>query len=222
MAFIAMPSLADSLVDRHIKKLIREDFDSRRACLIDRGRKCDFGMGAPASHTDLLSKGQCPGSKSGKPLTLSLPATGGYTDLENTAYYCQIMGVYWVLRRHGALMGTARSFFGPFVISARQQGPKQLPPQKEQIRMRPSRKPGSPTKLGPSGMKKMPTGRLPVAPIMINAAPSRPIGPSPLAGKMRPITNTPPLTLSPPERKTREPGTLLPLPHPRKDREEDN
>ena len=159
LAFIAMPSIAEPLTDRHIEGLIRDDFDSRRGCFLERGRKCNFGMGAPTSHYGLVSDGQCPGSGRA-PLTLTLPATGGYSDLGNTAYYCEGMGAYWVLRTHGALSGTATSLSGPFPI--RKAGPY---PEPETTRKSPPGPgPGKPLlvnapemRLKPGGLMRAPT-----------------------------------------------------------------
>jgi hypothetical protein len=202
-AFSQAPASAEELTDSAIINLISDDFDSRSRCHRERGAKCDFGMGAPASHRNIVSDMQCPGN-GGEPLTLDLPATGGYSDLGNTAYYCEATGAYWVLRTHGAFVGTGKSLFGPFPLAGLQATPA---PQ----RGTPPEGVSGPVQLMRDNIKATPLKtrqpRIKTRPLIRNGTPSgaqtikvkpiRKTRPGPEFGIPRPIANSTPHNLKP-------------------------
>ena len=112
---LATASIADTLRDENIASLIREDFDSRRGCYLQRGGCNLYEEESPAT-IEGLNMGQCPGGGS-EPLTLTLPATMSYDDTGNTAYYCARLKSYWVLHTQGAFVGSISHWQGPYRLA---------------------------------------------------------------------------------------------------------
>jgi hypothetical protein len=112
--FIASAAIADTLTDEYIAGLIRDDFESRRACYLHQG-KCRLPKERSEESLKDLSKGICPRGGDA-PLTLTLPATRGYSDTGNVAHYCPERSTYWVLHTQGAFIGSVSYWFGPFPI----------------------------------------------------------------------------------------------------------
>jgi hypothetical protein len=61
----------------------------------------------------VLEKGQCP-SELTEIIVIELPASGGYTDIANTGYYCPSTNVYWVWHVQGAFIGSGGDWLGPY------------------------------------------------------------------------------------------------------------
>lgn len=92
-------------------ELIRKDFAMRK-------EQGDWRREAPQEHVRSLSRGVCPADGSAV-VTFELPATGGYTDLWNKAYYCKGEHAYWVDHGNGALVGTVSLWYGPFPLGTK-------------------------------------------------------------------------------------------------------
>ncbi len=88
-------------------ELIRKDFAIRK-------EQGNWRREASHERVKSLSNGLCPDGSA--VFTLELPATGGYTDLWNTAYYCRAGNAYWVDHGNGALVGTISLWYGPFPL----------------------------------------------------------------------------------------------------------
>jgi hypothetical protein len=88
-------------------ELIRKDFALRK-------EQGNWRREATYEHVKSLTTGLCPDGSA--VFTLKLPATGGYTDLWNIAYYCRGRNAYWVDHGNGALVGTVSLWYGPFPL----------------------------------------------------------------------------------------------------------
>lgn len=93
--------------DAPAAELIRKDFAKRK-------EEGAWRKEAPYEHVKSLTNGLC--SDGSAVFTLELPATGGYADLWNNAYYCRSKNAYWVDHGNGALVGTVSLWHGPFYL----------------------------------------------------------------------------------------------------------
>jgi hypothetical protein len=97
--------LKDSVLIKNIKR----DFISRKKTLQR------LGNGISKEQINKLSNGLCC-FDSTSIFTVELPASGGYTDISNTAYYCNLENKYWVRHEQGAFIGNISIWYGPFEL----------------------------------------------------------------------------------------------------------
>lgn len=69
---------------------------------------------APSSHLSKLQAGKCPFDATTLKVA-TLPASGAYTDISNTAYFCPNHGRYWIKHVQGAFVGTITIWWGPLL-----------------------------------------------------------------------------------------------------------
>ncbi len=86
---------------------------------IRRQRFEDFGIAfSLAGEAPSLDTLLCPIDGADALVSTELPATGTYTDLASTEYYCPAHGQYWIRHTQGAFVGTVSYWWGPYTPGA--------------------------------------------------------------------------------------------------------